>query len=126
MKSTNQKLRNNSFYALMILSSSISFAQTKNLSQETIKAKGDLNSAGALNNPYFKSNANQGEMVSVAHYNSNRIEINRQQTKSNDTNESIAKPNDQVDVNTSPPKSAVSNVLKTKHDTAKNSIGNIR
>jgi hypothetical protein len=129
MKSINHKSENNTinkYYLLMVFATSFGFAQTEKPTQETLKAKSDLSSTSAQHNPYFKNNANQGEMVSVAENNKDSIEITKQKTKSNNTNERIVKPNGQDDENPFPPKSSVSNVLKTKHDKAKNSVGNIR
>jgi len=129
MKTTKHKSGKNTinkFYLLMVLATSIGFAQTEKSTQETLKAKSDFSSASAQHNPYFKNNANQGEMVSVAENNTDPIEITKQKTKSNNTNERMAKPNGQDNENPISQKGSVSNVLKTKHDTAKNSVGNIR
>ena len=121
MKTTKHKSGKNTinkFYLLMVLATSIGFAQTgKQAEESTIKAKSDLSSASTQNNPYFKNNAIQGDMVSIPGNNSDSVEISSQRTTI---------PKGQDNENPFPQKGSVSNVLKTKHDTAKNSVGNIR
>ena len=92
-------------------------AQTEKSTQETLKAKSDLSSSSTQHNPYFKNNAIQGDMVSIPGNNSDSVEISSQRTTI---------PKGQDNENPFPQKGSVSNVLKTKHDTAKNSVGNIR
>ena len=113
MKTSNHKSGNNTiskFYLFMVLATSIGFAQTE-------KPTSDLSSASTKNNPYYKNNAIQGEMVSLNRNNSDSVEISSQRA---------TKPNGQDNENPFSQKGSVSNVLKTKHDTAKNSVGNIR
>ena len=120
MKTTKHKSGKNTinkFYLLMVLATSIGFAQTEKSTQETLKAKSDLSSSITQHNPYFKNNAIQGDMVSISGNNSDSVEISSQRTTI---------PKGQDNENPFPQKGSVSNVLKTKHDTAKNSVGNIR
>jgi len=91
----------------MVLATTIGFAQTEKSSEETVKAKSDLSSASAQTNPYFKSSSNSGEMVRIAGNNTEPIDITKQRTKSNNTNERTTKPNGQDDGNPFPPKSLV-------------------
>ena len=96
MKSGNNPY--SKFFILLVLGTTMGFAQ-----ETSLKAKSDLSSSKAHSNPYFVSNELQGEMMTVSGNNTNPIEIMKQRTKSINTNERTA-----------------------KHDTAKNSIQNIK
>jgi hypothetical protein len=150
MKTTSNKSRRNTinkYYLLMVLASTIGFAQTEKKSEESpFKAKSDLSSANIKSNPYYKDNQTAGEMSKIS--NDGKVEgiddwqtqstktatdvslepvqVTKTRTKNNQTNERTTKPNGQDNGNPFPQKKSVSNVLKTKHDTAKNSVGNIR
>ena len=150
MKSTNYKSGKNTInklYLLMVLATTIGFAQTEKKSDKSsFKAKSDLSSANKNTNPYFKENTMSGEMPKIsndgkteglddwhtisakasADVSSEPVLITKQRTKSNNANERTTRPSGQDDGNPFPQKGTVSNVLKTKHDTAKNSVGNIR
>ena len=109
MKSTNHnsgKNTINKFYLLMVLATSIGFAQTEKSTQEIEKTKSDLSSAGTNNNPYFKENQLAGEMAPLNGNITEPIVITKQRTKSNNTNERTTKPNGQDDGNPFPPKNA--------------------
>ncbi|WP_304197830.1 hypothetical protein [Flavobacterium alvei] len=123
---TSEKNTINKYYLLMVLATSIGFAQTEKSTQDIVKAKSDLSSAAAITNPYFKENSMSGEITSVSDEITEPVQVLKTRTKSNQTNERTTRPNGQDDGNPFPQKSSVSNVLKTKHDTAKNSVGNIR
>jgi len=134
MKNSNQnsvKNTSNKFYFLMVLATTIGFAQTEKSSEETVKAKSDMSSASAQTNPYFKDNQMAGEMLrnseaissdskvegiddwqtqaskAPADVNTEPVVITKQRTKSNNTNERTTKPNGQDDGNPFPPKSLV-------------------
>ncbi|MFV8358283.1 hypothetical protein ACNQGB_19135 [Flavobacterium sp. XS1P32] len=113
MKSTNQNSEKNVFNRtclLLVLATTIGFAQTEKQTQENdAKAKSNLSTTGAQNNPYFKDNTSQGTMLSVSGESKEPVQVLKTRTKSNQTNERTTKPNGQDDGNPFPPKSQSSN-----------------
>ena len=112
MKSTNYNTGKNTinkFYLLMVLATTIGFAQTEKATQEIEKAKSDLSSAGANTNPAFQENKMSGEMTSVSGEITEPVQVLKTRTKSNQTNERTTKPNGQDDGNPFPPKSVEKN-----------------
>lgn len=125
MKTLNQKSGKNTinkFYFLMVLASSIGFAQTEKPTQEIEKAKSNLSSAVANTNPYFKENQLAGEMTSVSAEITEPVQALKTRTKSNQTNERTTRPNGQDDGNPFPPKSVVKkgSPLKSTYDVKAN------
>ncbi|HQF48294.1 MAG TPA: hypothetical protein PLZ71_06510 [Flavobacterium alvei] len=110
MKSTHHKSEKNTinkYYLLMVLATSIGFAQTEKSTQDIVKAKSDLASTGAITNPYFKENSMSGEMTSISDETTEPVQILKTRTKSNQTNERTTRPNGQDDGNPFPPKSTL-------------------
>lgn len=96
MKTANNNY--SKFYLLVVLVSTLSFSQeAKKITETTLKNNSNSTNKSANTNPYFVSNQMEGNMASIS-----------------------------ISGKSNEPKNSVSNVLKTKHDTAKNSVGNIR
>ena len=78
--------------------------------------------AGGMSNPYYKSNGNAGEMPDRQHRGIDKKDIKRGMLDNTETILPIR--NDSTSQNAD--RGVPANRLKTKHDTAKNSVGNIR
>lgn len=101
MKTTNNNY--SKFYLLILLASTIGFSQEEKKLSEVAFYNNNATNIGTDTNPYFISNELEGEMLFISE-------------EKNEINNPII----------FYPENSVSNVLKTKHDTAKNSVGNIR
>ncbi len=95
------------FFLLMVLATSIGFAQTEKPVQEIVKAKSDLSNVSLQNNPAFQENKMQGEMTMVSGEITEPVQSLKTRTKSNQTNERTTKPDGQDDGNPFPPKSSL-------------------
>ena len=84
--------------------------------------------AGGMSNPYYQNNGNAGEMPAQLQRGIDKKDVRRAVRKDADDNETTAVDNltQKEILNDNDGRATNKPQQKTKHDTAKNSVGNIR